>query len=97
MSVSDLGDSGIGRCMDQTWALKKIEKVEREGIQKLKKKGKGRKMEDHFLATLEMHWDWYGKGIYKSKFQSIMGFGPKSMTVGKGYRLAAICVVGLSN
>ena len=37
-----------------------------------------------------MHWDWDGKEKCKSKFLSILGFGPKSMTVGKGIRLAAI-------
>ena len=37
-----------------------------------------------------MHWDWDGKGKCKSKFPSIMGFGLKSMTVGKGNRSEAI-------
>ena len=47
-------------------------------------------MEDHFLTTLKMHCEWDGKGKYKSKFPSTMWFGLKSMTVGKGNRLAAI-------
>ena len=50
-------------------------------------------MEDHFLTTLKMHCEWDGKGQYKSKFPSTMWFGLKSMTVGKGNRLAAILYI----
>ena len=74
--------------MDQTWALMTMEKVGKtmdskiENFAKKKENGKGN----------GMHWDWDGQGKCKHKFLSIMGLGLglKSMTVGKGDRLAAI-------
>ena len=54
------------------------------------KKFKGKENGRTFLTSLEMHWDSDGNGKCKSKSLSIMGFGFKSVTVGKGIRLAAI-------
>ena len=51
---------------------------------------KKRQLEDHFLTSLKNALGWDGKGKCKSKFPSIIGFGLKSMNVGKGNRLAAI-------
>ena len=51
-----------------------------------KKKG----MEDHFWLVLKLDWDWDLKRKCKIKFLSIVGFSLKSMTLGKGIRLATI-------